>query len=473
MYQEIVIDPITRIEGHSKITLQLDEQGVVQNAMFHVTQFRGFEKFSEGRPFYEMPSLMARTCGICPVSHLLASAKACDKLLAVQIPQTAIKLRQVMNLAQILQSHALNFFYLSAPDFLLGMDSDPVKRNLIGVAQNDPKFARDGIRLRQIGQMVIEIMGGKRIHPTWIVPGGVNSPLTEEKREKILQMMPEALDILQRVLPWYRSTLKNFQRETETFANFPTLFIGLVDKNGNFEHYDGFFRVVDSAGNIIVDKLPSHEYTRIIDEAVEPWTFMKFPFFKPMGYPHGIYRVGPLARLNVIQGFGTPIADHELLEFRGPEHKPVLSSYHYHWARLIEMIYCIERMQQLLNDSNITSKHVRAFASPNSYEGIGVTEAPRGTLIHHYKIDEQGVVTWANLIIATGHNNLAMNRGILQAAKNFVDGTKLQEGMLNRVEAVIRAFDPCLSCSTHADGRMQLAIELRSHEGELLSELRR
>ncbi len=471
MPKQIVIDPITRIEGHSKITLQLDDQGVVQKAHIHTTQFRGFEKFCEGRPFYEMPSLMARTCGICPVSHLIASAKACDEMLSVQIPHTAMNLRRIMNLAQIIQSHALNFFYLSAPDFLFGMDGDPKSRNLFGMMKENPELARDGIRMRQIGQQIIEILGGKRIHPAWVVPGGVNEALSLERSGIIMKMIPEGIDIMKRTLYWFRWMMEKYQPEIGTFGNFPSLFLGLVDANGNWEHYDGKLRIVDPAGNIIADHFEPQQYMKIIGEAVEPWTYMKFPYYKPMGYPHGMYRVGPLARLNIIDAFGTPLADQELEEFRGKERKPVLSSFHYHWARLIEILHAMESIEKMLNDPEILSKHIRATADPNCYEGVGVSEAPRGTLIHHYKIDEQGVVTWANLIIATGHNNLAMNRGILQVAKNFVDGTNLQEGMLNRVEAVIRAFDPCLSCSTHANGKMAMTIELLDYEGNRVSTL--
>lgn len=473
MVQRIEIDPITRIEGHAKITILLDDEGVVSDAQFHVTQFRGFEKLCEGRPFYEMPSLMARTCGICPVSHLIASAKASDALLAVRIPPVAVALRRILNLAQIVQSHALSFFHLSSPDFLLGMDGDPAKRNLFGVLEAHPQMARDGIRLRQFGQQVIEWLAGKRIHPAWVVPGGVNAPLPVEVRDRILAAIPEVLAIAQRTLKWFKPMLEKFRKEIGTFANFPSLFLGLVNSRGALEHYDGWMRVVDSAGNIIADGLDPAEYADFIGEAVEPWTYLKSPYYKPHGYPDGMYRVGPLARLNIADRCGTPLADQEWAEFRELDRGAILSSFHFHYARLIEVLYGIEMIEQLLNDPDILSPHVRAFAGPNAGEGIGVSEAPRGILMHHYKIDEQGIITWANLIIATGHNNLAMNRGVLQVAKNFVNGRKLKEGMLNRVEAVIRAYDPCLSCSTHAVGEMALAIELRDADGTFLDEIRR
>ncbi|MCB2199464.1 Ni/Fe hydrogenase subunit alpha [bacterium] len=473
MGKQIMIDPITRIEGHAKISLHLDDSGVVDEARMHVTQFRGFEKFCEGRPFYEMPSLMARTCGICPVSHLVAAAKACDDLYSVQIPEAAVMLRRMINLAQIMQSHALSFFYLSSPDLVFGMDADPAMRNLFGVHAQDPQLMRDGIRLRQIGQQIIELLGGKRIHPSWVVPGGVNAPLTEEHRDTILAVLPEAKALAQRTLRWYKKIMKQFKPEIDTFANFPSLYLGLVDKLGNLEHYDGNFRMMDAAGNIIIDQFDTLRYAEIIEEAVEPWSYMKFPYYKSLGYPRGMYRTGPLARLNIIDACGTPMADDELEEFRGGSTKPVQSSFHYHWARLIEILFAVERIEDILTTKRVMTKHVRAYATPNSFDGIGVTEAPRGSLIHHFKIDEQGLVTWANLIIATAHNNLAMNRGILQAAKTFVDGNHLKEGMLNRVEAVIRAFDPCLSCSTHAAGQMPFHVELVAPDGELLDEVKR
>ncbi|MCS6949809.1 MAG: Ni/Fe hydrogenase subunit alpha [Armatimonadota bacterium] len=473
MAQTVTIDPITRIEGHAKITIHLDDQGIVRDARLHITQFRGFEKLCEGRRFTEMPALTARICGICPVSHLIASGKACDALLAVRIPETAEKLRRILNLAQIVQSHALSFFHLSSPDFLLGMDADPAKRNLVGVIQTNPQMARDGIRLRQFGQQIIEWLAGKRIHPSWIVPGGVAQPLSPEKREQMLAGIPEAIDITQRAIEWFRSIIPQFSEEAQTFANFPSLFLGLVTETGALEHYDGVLRVVDSAGNVIADKLDPNDYQEYIGEAVEPWTYLKFPYYKPIGYPEGIYRVGPLARLNLIDRCGTPLADEAWAEFRLLERGAVLSSFYYHYARLIEILYALERIQQLLNEPDILDTHVQAMAGPNRSEGIGVAEAPRGTLIHHYRIDKDGLITWANLIIATGHNNLAMNRGILQAAKHFIKGDRIQEGMLNRVEAVIRCFDPCLSCSTHAVGQMPLHIQLLSPTGEVLDEVRR
>jgi NAD-reducing hydrogenase large subunit len=316
-------------------------------------------------------------------------------------------------------------------------------------------------------------MAGKRIHPAWVVPGGVSEPLSAECRDKILAALPEAGEIAQRTLDWFKSVLDQFRAEIRTFANFPSLFLGLVSQNGELEHYNGVLRVVDSRGNIVADRIDVLQYQDFIGEAVEPWSYLKSPYYKPRGYPEGIYRVGPLARLNIADRCGTPRADQEWAEFRELERGAILSSFYNHYARLIEILYGIERMEQLLKEPEVLSRNVRAFAGANNLEGIGVAEAPRGTLIHHYKVDESGLITWANLIIASGHNNLAMNRGVLQVAKHFVNGAKLSEGMLNRVEAVVRAFDPCLSCSTHALGQMALHLELVGPDGSVLDELRR
>ena len=475
MSRTITIEPVTRIEGHARISLQLADTGEVEDARFHLTQFRGFEKFCEGRPYREMPALTAGTCGICPVSHLLASNKACDDLLAVTIPPTAEKLRQVMNLAQLVQSHALSFFHLSSPDLLLGWDADPQSRNVFGVMQQYPELAKDGIRLRQIGQTIIEILGGKKIHPTWVVPGGVSEALSEEKHKAIQAMLPEGLEIAKRTYATFKTLLPKFKDEASHFGSLPTLFLSLVSETGQLEHTTGLLRVKDAQGRIIEDKVPPRDYKRLIGEAVEDFSYMKFPYYKPMGYPRGIYRVGPLARLNNADSCGTPYADVALAEFHTLQEDsgPVASSFHYHYARLVEIIYAIERMQRILKEPDILNTRVRAHARGNRFEGIGVSEAPRGTLMHHYKIDENGLITWVDLIIATGHNNLAMNRSIKQVADAYVDGNKLNEGMLNRVEAVIRCYDPCLSCASHAFGQMPLVIELKDAAGQVIDRLSR
>jgi len=469
----IVIDPVTRIEGHSKITIHLDAQGRVEDARFHVTQFRGFEKFCEGRPFAEMPSLMARICGICPVSHLIASAKACDSLLAVTIPPAADRLRRIFGMAQVVQSHALSLFYLSSPDLLLGMDADPRTSNLFGVLEREPQLARDGIALRKFGQQIIERLGGKRIHPAWVVPGGVSDPLTPQDRDSILQSTPEALAIAVRSLAWLKRTREGFRDEIASMGSFPSLFMGTIKEDGGLTFYDGKIRFVDAERQVVSDGLDPKRYFDFLGEQVESWSYLKSAYYKPRGIADGIYRVGPLARLNVSERCGTPRADQELAEFREFERTAVLGSFHYHQARLIEILYCVERLEQLLTDPDILDKHVRALARPNALEGVGAAEAPRGTLFHHYKIDEQGLIRYSNLIIATGQNNLAMNRSVRQVAERYVRGNRLTHGMLNRVEAVIRAYDPCLSCSTHAAGQMALKIQLLGPEGDVLDEIAR
>ena len=468
MGQKILIDPVTRIEGHAKVTIQLDDDGRVADARLHITQLRGFEKFCENRPFYEMPSLMARICGICPVSHLIASAKVCDAILGVNIPPNAARLRTILNLAQVLQSHALSVFHLSSPDLVLGMDSPVEQRHLFGVAASAPEVARDGIRLRQIGQQIIETLGGKRIHPAWVVPGGVSAPLTAEKRDQITAWLPDGIAALERTLDRFRGLFQRFPEEMETFANFPSLFLGLTNGAGKLEYYDGPLRVMAADGTVIMNAIPPARYAEYIGEVAESDSYLKSAYYRPMGYPDGIYRVGPLARLNLVSHCGTRLADHELGALRTFAGAPLLSSFHYHHARLIEMLYAVERISELLAEPDVLSPHVRAFAEPNCEEGVGISEAPRGTLLHHYKVDRNGLVRFANLIIATGHNNLALNRGVKQAATYFVRGGKLSDGALNRVEAVVRAFDPCLSCSTHAFGQMPLRIDLVGPDGAVI-----
>ena len=473
MTRTIVIDPVTRIEGHSKITIQLDDRGEVVDAHFHVTQFRGFERITQGRPVHEMPAITARTCGICPVSHMVAAAKAVDDIMAVEAAPTGADLRRVINLAQVVQSHALSFFHLSSPDLLFGFDADPARRNIIGVARENPGLARDGIAIRKLGQQIIEWLGGKRIHPPWIVPGGVAEPLAEETRDRILAAIPEAIAAAQRAIAWYKSDLVRWEEEAATFGNFRTAYMGLVDREGLVDLYDGWLRVIDADGKPLEERVDPRRYAEFIGEAVEPWTYLKTPYWKPMGYPDGIYRVGPLARLNVAERTGTPLADEELEKFRWRIGRVAGSLFHYHYARLIEILHGLERIDQLLRGPDILSKHVRSRAEVNRHEGIGVSEAPRGTLFHHYRVDDHGIVEWANLIIATGNNNMAMNRAVLQVARQHVRGDRLEEPMLNRVEAVIRCYDPCLSCSTHALGQMALELELRAPDGTTLDTLTR
>jgi NAD-reducing hydrogenase large subunit len=473
MSRTIVIDPVTRIEGHSKITIQLDDRGEVADAHFHVTQFRGFERITQGRPVHEMPAIMARICGICPVSHLVASAKAVDDILAVEPTPTGADLRRVINLGQIVQSNALSFFHLSSPDLLFGFDADPAVRNIVGVARKNPQLAKDGIELRKWGQQIIEWLGGKRIHPEGIVPGGVSYVLSEEVRDRILAGVPAAIAATERAIAWYKSDMIRWEEEAATFGNFRSAFMGLVDRQGNVDHYDGWIRVVDADGKFLADRVDPKTYNDYIGEAVEPWSYLKSTYWKAMGYPDGIYRVGPLARLNVAERTGTPRADEELEKFRWRVGRVAGSSFHYHYARLIDTLHAIEKIEELLRKPEILDKHTQAHAGINRREGIGVSEAPRGTLMHHYKVDDDGIVQWVNLVIATGHNNMAMNRAVLQVARKHVKGDAITEPMLNRVEAVIRCYDPCLSCSTHALGQMALHVQVLAPDGRVVSELKR
>jgi NAD-reducing hydrogenase large subunit len=471
MSRTITIDPVTRLEGHGKITIQLNEQGEVEKANFHVTQVRGFERFAEGRPFYEMPNLMARICGICPVSHLIASARACESIMSLRIPYTAAQLRRMLNLAQMVQSHALSFFYLSSPDLLLGMESDPATRNIFGVAKARPELGRAGVSLRRFGQHIIELLGKKRIHPEWVVPGGVTEPLAPAKRDEILAMIPDAYSNIRLALDWYKQIANTFKPEIEVFGNFPSNYMSLVNEDDSIEFTVGALRLIDAKGATIEDGMLAQRFNEVIGEAVEPYSYTKFAYYRPLGYPQGSYRVGPLARLNIVKTMGTPLADHELVEFKQLSDGPVQSSFIYHHARLVEILYGIEKIERILNDPLILDKLVRATAGVNRLEGSGQAEAPRGTLNHHYKVDENGLITWANLVIATGQNNNAMNLGVQQAATHYVKNGKFSEGILNRIEAVVRTFDPCLSCSTHAAGQMPLALTLVSADGKVVDQI--
>ena len=469
--KRLTIDPVSRIEGHAKISIHLNDEGRVSSTQLHITQVRGFEKFTEGRPFYEMPGITSRICGICPVSHLLASAKACDAILAVRIPATAVKLRELLHCAQFVQSHALSFFYLSSPDLLLGMDSDPAKRNVVGVIEKHPELARLGIELRKFGLQIIEGLALERVHPSWVVPGGVNAPMSPQLRERILSELPGITAAAERTVSFFKSAVGSFQEEIDYFGSAPTMYAGMVDRKGNLQLYDGTLRFRDAAGAIVKDEIPAEEYADYIGEASLHESYLKAPYYKPIGYPQGIYRVGPLGRLNACDQCGTPKADVELAEFRQRFGNPAHSSFLFHYARLIELLYALERISQLLDDPQILNTHVRATAGVNSLDGVGMVEAPRGVLIHHYKVNEDGGIVWANLIVATGHNNLAIGKSIQQVSEHFIDGNKLHEGMLNRVSAVVRAYDPCFSCSTHASGQIAMKIRLFGPDGAVLDEI--
>jgi NAD-reducing hydrogenase large subunit len=473
--KRIIIDPVTRIEGHAKISLFLDDHDRIADARFHVVEFRGFEKFCRGRPFWEMPSLTARVCGICPVSHLLCSAKTGDGILGVQPPAAAIKLRRAMNLGQIIQSHALSFFHLSSPDLLQGFDADPAKRNVFGLMQSHPDLARAGIRLRQFGQDVIDRLGGRKIHPAWAVPGGVREAASVETCRELLGRLPEAQATIRVALDFMKKYLDLHDEEIRVFGQFPSLYLGLVRPHDHgWEHHDGVLRITDHNGEVVADDIDPFNFRDHIGEHVEHDSYLKSPYYLPRGYPAGAYRVGPLARLNICTNMGVPLADVELKEFRDRAGGVANSAFFYHLARVIEMLAASEFLERHLGDPELQSPRHRAEAGVNRLESVGCSEAPRGTLFHHYRVDENGLLTYVDMIIATGQNNLAMNQTVTQIAKHYIqDTTHIPEGFLNRVEHGIRCYDPCLSCSTHAVGQMPLHIELRGADGTLIDEVRR
>ena len=473
MAKRILIDPVTRIEGHAKISIFMDDSGHVSDAEFHVVEFRGFEKFCEGRRYTEMPAITQRICGICPISHTLASAKAGDALMAVSIPPAADKLRRLINLGQIVQSHALSFFHLSAPDCLLGWETPQPQRNVFGLIAANAGLARAGIRLRQFGQEIIEILGTQKIHPAWAVPGGVRSALSAAGRDKIRAWLPEAFATTQVAFDLWKKTMETHQREIQIFGNFPSLFMGLVTPGGDWEHHGGRLRFTDSSGSIIADQIDVSRYTEFIGEAVQNSSYLKSPYYLPLGHPAGIYRVGPLARLNVCGRMGTPKADAELKNFKKLGRGAVTSSFLYHYARLIEILASLEYVERYMDDMELSSDYLCADAGINSLRGVGASEAPRGTLFHDYTVDRNGLLQKVNLIVATGQNNLAMNQTVAQIARHYVKGNDIPEPMLNRIEHGIRCYDPCLSCSTHAVGQMPLHVQLIAPDGKVLSETAR
>ncbi len=472
--RKITIDPVTRLEGHGKVTIHLDGQGEVREARFHVTQFRGYERFCKGRPMEEMGAITQRICGICPVSHQLGSAKACDAILGVEIPKAAILLRELLHMGQYIQSHALHFFYLASPDLLLGWDAQPAKRNVVGVLQEFPEAALQGIRLRSFGQEIIRRLGGKKIHPVFAVPGGVSDALSPQDRDQLLEGFPEMYRAFSCAMEIFQNWWEKNKDEAVGFASFPSNYAGLVDEKGNLALYDGEIKISGPAGEPKALFAP-RDYLKYIGEKVEPWSYLKFPYFKPDGYPEGSYRVGPLARLNTASGITTPRAHKALETFRASAGCSLpQGSLYYHHARLVELLYALEKAEELLQTEVICSKDVRiTVPRPAQEEGVGVVEAPRGTLIHHYRVNSHGVIEDVNLIVATGHNNLAMNRAITSVARTYIHGGVVKEGILNRVEGAIRCYDPCLSCSTHALGQMPLLIELINRQGDRVLELRR
>lgn len=468
----IEINPITRVEGHGKVTIQLDDAGNAVSARFHDTQFRGFEKFCEGQVFWEMPNLTPRICGICPVSHQLASAKACDAILGVELTRPAKLLRELLHLGQYIQSHALHFFHLASPDFLLGFDSDPATRNVIGLIGADPKLATEAVKLRSFGQTIIKKLGGKKVHMNAALPGGMTTALSVADKDNFLKQIDWALADAQLAVKILLDYVGKNREMVDNFAKFPSAYMGMVDSDNNLALYDGNLRLIDAKGVVLEEQFNPANYLDIIAEHVEDWSYMKFPFYKPLGYPGGIYRAGPLGRLNVCTGITTPLANAELKNFKKlSKFGFVEGSMYFHYARLIELIYSIEKTREILEDKDVTSTDLQVNSRKYNEQGVGVVEAPRGTLFHHYWVDDTGKITGVNLIVATGNNNAAMNRSVYEVAKDYIKKGQVTEGILNRVEAAIRCYDPCLSCSTHALGQMPLLIQLRTPDGQIIKQI--
>ncbi|MCQ8129374.1 Ni/Fe hydrogenase subunit alpha [Methylomonas rivi] len=472
--KRVVVDPVSRVEGHGKVTLLLDENNKVQQARLHIVEFRGFEKFIQGRPYWELPVLVQRLCGICPVSHHLAAAKAIDQLVGIDpadLPPAADKLRRLLHFGQVLQSHALHFFHLSSPDLLFGFESDIGKRNIIAVLGDYPDIGLQGVKLRKYGQEVIRMVSGKRVHGTGAIAGGMNKALSKEERDYLLEDIDRivawadaSVDLIKKVhtanLPYY-----------DDFATIRSNYLGLVKPNGALELYHGGIRAKNDNGETIVDHFDYCNYTDLIHEEVRSWSYMKFPYLTSIGKADGWYRVGPLARVNNCDFIDTPLAEAARVDFK--QHSPeamVHSTLAFHWARLIELLHCAESIKILLHDPDVMSSDLVAKGEKR-YEGIGVIEAPRGTLFHHYQVDENDIVTKANLIVSTTSNNMGMNESVRQVAAEYLSGRELTEPLLNNLEVAIRAYDPCLSCATHAVGKMPLQLELLDAQGDMIDRL--
>ncbi|HNG65984.1 MAG TPA: Ni/Fe hydrogenase subunit alpha [Thauera aminoaromatica] len=464
--RRIAIDPVSRVEGHGKVTILLDEDNKVHQVRLHIVEFRGFERFIQGRPYWEVPVMVQRLCGICPVSHHLAASKALDLVVgAARVTPTADKMRRLMHYGQILQSHALHFFHLSSPDLLFGFGSELGRRNIVGVAQQYPDIAKKGILLRKFGQEVIRLTAGKRVHGTGAVPGGVNRALSADERKLLLA------DAYQ-MIAWSRDAVRIIkelhQQDRALYDHFGTVrssFMGLVAPDGSLDLYHGVLRAKDADGRILFDQVDYQTYDRLITEEVKPWSYMKFPYFTAMGPEAGWYKVGPLARVQNCDSIPTPFAEHErreLVAYAGG--KPLHGSLAFHWARMIEMLFAAETIKDLLHDDDLSGTELMT-SGERRREGVGVIEAPRGTLFHHYQVGDDDLVTMANLIVSTTNNNQAMNTAVREVAKQYLHGQEITEGLLNHIEVAIRAFDPCLSCATHALGQMPLEVTLVDAEG--------
>lgn len=470
--RKIVIDPVTKVEGHGKVTIHLDEKGDVSNAHFHVVEFRGFEKFCEGRLASEMPMLTARICGICPVSHHLASVKALDAAFGVTIPPAAKKLRELLHFGQMIHSHALHFYYLSAPDFLLGSDSDPSLRGITGIAQKFPDIAKKAIHLRKIGQDIVDMVGGRAIHPVSAIPGGMSKALSHKERFEISKSLKDAMELARMGLDVIKDLNVKFDQLYKNLGYIETGYLAL-DNNGALELYDGKLKLIDKNGAIL-ENIPDIEYQSIISERVEDYSYLKSGYYKKQSFADGVYRVGPLARLNVCERIDTPEANKEFADYREMGHGgKVHTTAFFHYARMIEILHSVEKAIELIHDDDVVSSEHRVTCNRKSGEGVGIIEAPRGTLIHHYTIDDFGKIEKANFIVATTNNNAAMDLSTAAAARAFIKGGNVNDALLNNIEMAVRCYDPCLSCATHAIGQMPLEVEVLSNTGDTVTTLRK
>ncbi len=468
-YKRVVIEPVTRIEGHGKVSLLLDDAGGVRQARFHVVEFRGFERFVQGRPYWEAPVLVQRLCGICPVSHHLAAAKAMDRIVgADKLTPTAEKMRRLMHYGQFFQSHALHFFHLVSPDLLFGFDADPAIRNVIGVARKYPDLAVQGVMMRKYGQEVIKATAGKKIHGTGAIPGGINKNLSISERDALLKDIDQMITWAKGAVGIARDyTTENAGRLSQ-FAAFDSNHLSLVRKDGALEIYDGDLRAIDAKGKSIFDHVDCQQFPDYLAEEVRDWSYMKFPFIRSLGPEEGWYRVGPLARINTCDFIDTPGAEAARKEFFAALGEgPCNLSMAYHWARMVETLWAAEKIRELLNDPDLQGNELTVKGKRRNI-GIGVVEAPRGTLFHYYEVNKDDQIVRANLIVSTTNNNEPINRAVAAVAESDLSGKELTEGLLNHVEVAIRAYDPCLSCATHAMGQMPLVVELFDSGDRLL-----
>jgi NAD-reducing hydrogenase large subunit len=478
MSKKITIEPVTRVEGHGKVTILMDDKLNVTQSRLHIVEFRGFERFVQGRPYWEAPVLVQRLCGICPVSHHLAAAKALDVIVGAGtgkgLTPTGEKMRRLMHYGQFFQSHALHFFHLSAPDFLFGIDGDPAIRNIIGIALTNPSLAVQGVMMRKFGQEIIRATAGKKIHGTGAIPGGINKSLSQAEVDEFLKGAdPLNADKMvawaQEALDFFKSYYHANKDFIDGFAHFPSNHLSLVRDDGALDLYHGRLRAVDAEGKRILNDIDYQEYTNYIEEEVRHWSYMKFPYLKHLGKEKGWYRVGPLARLNTCDFIPSPLAQAEFEQYKAlTGGKPNNYCLHMHYARLIETLHAAEVIRDLLNDPDIMGDNLVTKGTKQA-EGVGLVEAPRGTLFHHYRINEDDQIVMANLIVSTTNNNEPMNRSVNQVANKIMTGKEvITEGMMNAVEVAIRAYDPCLSCATHALGKMPLEITLVNERNEVI-----